>query len=396
MGRLHDRGEPVDLITLSNDLERQGKFEAVGGSTYLLELCEVVPTAANVEHYCRIVVERATRRELIQAGTEIVQMAHDIQETVEEVVDRSEQAVFAVANRRVTQDFVPLKKVLGNTFQRWVDIYEGRGNVMGIPTGYRDLDAMTGGFQRANFIIIAARPSMGKTALAMNIAQNVAFQQKMPVAVFSMEMSKEELGSRMLCSEAQIQSERIKTGHIHDEEWGRLAQVMNTLTEAPMFIDDTAGMSVQELASKARRLKKNHGVDMVVIDYIQLIRGSSSARGEANRNQELSEISRNLKFLCKELNAPVIALSQLSRAVESRTDKRPMLSDLRESGAIEQEADLVLFIYRDEYYEREHCEKPGVAEVIIAKQRSGPTGRVELQFNKEFVRFNNLAHYNSP
>lgn len=395
MSRLHDRGEPVDFITLSNELERVGKFEAVGGSTFLMELCEVVPTAANVDHYCRIVVERATRRELIQAGTEIVQMAHDIQETVEDVVDRSEQAVFAVANRRVTQDFVPLKKVLGNTFQRWVDLYEGRGNVMGIPTGYRDLDAMTGGFQRANFIIIAARPSMGKTALAMNIAQNVAFIQKLPVAVFSMEMSKEELGSRMLCSEAQIQSERIKTGHIHDEEWGRLAQVMNTLTEAPMFIDDTAGMSIQDVASKARRLKKNHGLDMVVIDYIQLIRGSAS-RGESNRNQELSEISRHLKFLCKELNAPVVALSQLSRAVESRTDKRPLLSDLRESGAIEQEADLVLFIYRDEYYERENCEKPGVAEVIIAKQRSGPTGRVELQFNKEFVKFNNLARYNSP
>jgi replicative DNA helicase len=391
MMRLHDKNEPVDLITLSNELRRLGRFEEVGGSDYLIELTEVVPTAANVEHYARIVRERALRRELIHAGTEIVQMAHESADEIDQIVDRAEQSVFAISNRTVSGDFVPLKRVLDNTFERFESIYEGRHNVVGIPTGYRDLDAMTGGLQRANFIIIAARPSMGKTAFAMNIAQNVAVNQRMPVAVFSMEMSKEELGTRMLCSEAQIEGERIKTGHIHDSDWRRLAKVMNYLSDAPLYIDDTAGLTMTEIAAKCRRLKKNHGLDMVLIDYIQLIRGSG--KNDANRTQELSEISRQLKFLCKEINAPVIALSQLSRGVESRTDKRPMLSDLRESGAIEQEADLVMMIYRDEYYEKEHSEKKGIAEIIIAKQRSGPTGTVELHFHRQFVRFLSLERH---
>ena len=390
MMRLHGKNEPVDLITLSNELMRQGHFEEVGGAAYLVELTEVVPTAANVEHYARIVRERALRREIIHAGTEMVQLAHESPEEIEVLLDRSEQAVFAIANRSSGTDFVPLKRVLDATFERFESLYEGKHNVVGIPTGFRDLDAVTGGFQRANFIIIAARPSMGKTALAMNIAQHVAVQQRLPVAVFSMEMSREEIGTRILCSEAQIESERIKTGHIHDSDWRRLAKVMNYLQDAPLYIDDSAGLSVTEMASRCRRLRKNHGLEMVMIDYIQLIRGSG--RNDANRTQELSEISRHLKFLSKELKIPVIALSQLSRAVDSRTDKRPLLSDLRESGAIEQEADLVMFIYRDEYYEREHSEKKGIAEVIIAKQRSGPTGSVDLFFHKQWVKFASLDH----
>jgi replicative DNA helicase len=393
MVRLNERGEPIDLLTLSNELERLGKFDFVGGSSYLMELLEVVPTAANVDYYARIVRERAVRRDLISAGTSIVQMAHESSDDIEQIVDRSEQAVFAVANQQATTDFVHLKDVLHRTFERFESIYEGSANVVGIPTGFRDLDAMTGGLQRANLIIIGARPSMGKTAFAMNICQNVALNQKMSVGVFSMEMSKEELGARILCSEAQIESERIKTGHIHDSDWRRLAKVMNFMSEAPMYIDDSGGLSVHEIAARARRLHKNHGLDMIMIDYIQLIRGSS--KNDANRTYELAEISRSLKFLCKELNIPVIVLSQLSRSLESRTDKRPILSDLRESGAIEQEADLVMFIYRDEYYEREHTEKPGIAEIIIAKQRSGPTGKCELHFHKQWVKFGNLDRYHS-
>ena len=391
MLRLADRSEPGDLITLSNELRRTNRLEEVGGPDYLVELTEVVPTAANAQHYARIVRERSLRRELIHAGTNIVQMAHESADEIDALVDRAEQSVFAIANRTVASDFVPLKKVLDNTFERFESIYEGGAAVVGIPTGYRDLDAMTGGLGRSNFIIIAARPSMGKTAFAMNIAQHVAVNQRMPVAVFSMEMSKEELGTRMLCSEAQIESERIKTGHIHDSDWRRLAKVMNYMGDAPLYIDDSGGLSVTEISAKCRRLHKSHGLDMVLIDYIQLIRGSG--RNDANRTQELSEISRHLKFLSKELKIPVIALSQLSRAVESRTDKRPMLSDLRESGAIEQEADLVMMIYRDEYYEKEHSEKKGIAEIIIAKQRSGPTGTVELHFHKQFVKFVSLDRH---
>lgn len=391
MLRLNDRGEPVDHITLTNELKRTGRFEEVGGSEYLIELTEAVPTAANVEHWARIVREHSLRRELIHAGTHIVELGHESDEAIDVLVDRAEQAVFAIANRTGATDFVPLKKVLDTTFERFESIYEGKHNVIGLPTGYRDLDAITGGLQRANFIIIAARPSMGKTALAMNIAQFVTVSQRMPVALFSMEMSKEELGTRLLCSEAQIESERIKTGHIHANDWQRLAKVMNHLSDAPLFIDDSPGMSVTEIAAKCRRLRKQHGLDMVVIDYIQLIRGSG--RPDANRVFELSEISRQLKFLSKELNVPIIALSQLSRNVESRPDKRPLLSDLRESGAIEQEADVVMMIYRDEYYEKEHSEKKGIAEIIIAKHRSGPTGTVELHFHRQFVRFSSLDRH---
>ncbi|MBM3462027.1 MAG: replicative DNA helicase [Armatimonadetes bacterium] len=389
MKALHELGEPVDLITLSNMLERREQFQEVGGSDYLLELLEVVPTAANCVHYARIVRERAIRRELIRAGTSIVQMAHEPAEDVSELINRAEQIVFNVAEKRVVQDFEHIKPVLKRSFARLESVYEKGGSISGISTGYRDLDEMIGGLQRSSFIILAARPSMGKTALALNIAQNVAIGSKLPVAVFSLEMSKEELGSRMLSSESRIEGDRIKNGRIHDNDWRTLSHAMNVLTEAPMFIDDAPGITIMEIASKSRRLKKQHGLDLIVIDYIQLIRGS--ARYESNRVQELGEISRHLKFLCKELNIPIVVLSQLSRAVESRTDKRPMLSDLRESGAIEQEADLVMFIYRDEYYEKENSEKQGIAEIIVAKHRSGPTGSVDLHFNKQFVRFENLA-----
>jgi replicative DNA helicase len=340
-----------------------------------------------VEYYAHIVRERAIRRELITAGTSIVQMAHEPAYDVAEVVQNAEKSVYAVAEKRIAQDFLPLKKVLNSTFGRLEAIYEGKGGIVGVPTGFRDLDDITGGLQRSNLIIIAARPSMGKTAFAMNIAQHVS-RQNTPVAVFSMEMSSEELGARILSSEARIEGDRLKNGRLHESDWANLAKVMSQLNNVPLYIDDSSGLTVMEIASKARKLSRNHGLGMVMIDYIQLISGPM--RKEANRVQELAEISRQLKFLAKELKIPVIALSQLARGVETRNDKRPMLSDLRDSGAIEQEADLVVFIYRDEYY-NPHSDQQGIAEIIIAKQRSGRTGKIELHFSNQYVKFENLA-----
>ncbi|MHB2017320.1 MAG: replicative DNA helicase [Candidatus Xenobia bacterium] len=387
---LSDRGEPIDYVTVSNDLRAKGRLDSVGGPSFLNELIESVPTAANAEFYARIVRDKGVRRRLISAGTSVARLGYDEEMTLESVVDKAEQTVFNVSQDNAGQDFVPLKQVLMETFEKFEDVHQRKANVVGVPTGFRDLDTMTGGFGRGALIIVAARPGMGKTAFCMNIAQYVAQKEKMPVAVFSLEMSRDEIGQRLLCSYAGVEGHRFKTGQVHQDDWRKIAQAMNEMSDAPLFIDDSSGITANELRSKVRRLKKKHGCEMVVVDYLQLISGGRTS-GRDNRVQELSEISRSMKALAKEMSCPVVALSQLSRQVESRTDKRPMLSDLRESGAIEQDADMVGFIYRDDYY-NPITEVPVVpVEFIIAKQRSGPVGTIELGFHKSQVRFVNIA-----
>jgi len=381
--KLYERGEPVDLITLTNELRNQNRLEEAGGAAYLTFLIDSVPTAANAEYYSGIIKEKAILRNLIQAGTNIATMGYHEDETAEMIVDKAEQEIFGIAQKRLIYDFVPIRKVMTTTFEKIEELYARKAHVTGMPSGYKELDSYTAGFQRANLIIVAARPGMGKTAICMNIAQYLATREKVPVAIFSLEMSKEELAQRLLCSEARIDAQRLRTGYLEEGDWPRMTRAMNVLCEAPIFIDDTAGLSVMEMRSKARRLKSKTGIEMIIIDYIQLIKGSSRTE---NRNQEISEISRQLKNLSKELSLPIIAISQLSREVEKRQDKRPMLSDLRESGAIEQEADMVVFIYRDDYY-NPHSEKKNKAEVIIAKQRNGPLATVDLIFLKQYATF---------
>ncbi|MGV8123558.1 MAG: replicative DNA helicase [Candidatus Xenobiia bacterium LiM19] len=381
--KLYERGEPVDLITLTNELRNQNRLDEAGGAAYLTFLIDSVPTAANAEYYSEIIKEKAILRNLIQAGTNIATMGYHEDETAEMIVDKAEQEIFGIAQKRLIYDFVPIRKVMTTTFEKIEELYARKAHVTGMPSGYKELDGYTAGFQRANLIIVAARPGMGKTAICMNIAQYLATREKVPVAIFSLEMSKEELAQRLLCSEARIDAMRLRTGYLEEGDWPRMTRAMNILCEAPIFIDDTAGLSVMEMRSKARRLKSKTGIEMIIIDYIQLIKGSSRTE---NRNQEISEISRQLKNLSKELSIPIIAISQLSREVEKRQDKRPMLSDLRESGAIEQEADMVVFIYRDDYY-NPHSEKKNKAEVIIAKQRNGPLATVDLIFLKQYATF---------
>jgi len=383
MLKLYEKGEPVDLITLTNELRNANKLDDAGGASYLTHLIDSVPTAANAEYYSTIIKEKAILRNLIGAGTSIVQMGYREDEAAEAIVDRAEQEIFSIAQKRMIYDFVPLKKVMTAAFEKIEELYTRKAHVTGMSTGYRELDNYTAGFQRSNLIIFAARPGMGKTAICLNMAQYLATREKQPVAIFSLEMSKEELAMRLLCSEARIDAQRLRTGYLEESDWPRLTRAMNILCDAPIFIDDTAGLSVMEMRSKARRLKSKSGIELLIIDYIQLIKGSTRTE---NRNQEISEISRSLKGLSKELNIPIIAISQLSREVEKRQDKRPMLSDLRESGAIEQEADMVIFIYRDDYY-NPHSEKKNKAEVIIAKQRSGPLATVDLIFLKQFTTF---------
>jgi replicative DNA helicase len=383
MLKLYEKGEPVDLITLTNELRNGNKLDDAGGASYLTHLIDSVPTAANAEYYSTIIKEKAILRNLIGAGTSIVQMGYREDEPAEAIVDRAEQEIFGIAQKRMIYDFVPLKKVMTAAFEKIEELYARKAHVTGMSTGYRELDNYTAGFQRSNLIIFAARPGMGKTAICLNMAQYLATREKQPVAIFSLEMSKEELAMRLLCSEARIDAQRLRTGYLEESDWPRLTRAMNILCDAPIYIDDTAGLSVMEMRSKARRLKSKSGIELLIIDYIQLIRGSTRTE---NRNQEISEISRSLKGLSKELNIPIIAISQLSREVEKRQDKRPMLSDLRESGAIEQEADMVIFIYRDDYY-NPHSEKKNKAEVIIAKQRSGPLATVDLIFLKQFTTF---------
>jgi replicative DNA helicase len=381
--RLFELGEPVDSVTVSELLRKNGKLDAVGGSVYIADLINSVPTSANVEHYAKIVEEKAILRKLIETGTNIVSEAFDEPDNVDEVLDNAEKNIFEIAMKRAREGFFKLDTVLKKVLDRIDSLYDKKEHITGVPTGYQDLDNITAGFQNADLIIIAARPSVGKTALALNIAQNAAIKFNIPVAIFSLEMSKEQLAQRMLCSEAEIDAHRLKTATLPDAGWKRLTKALSKLSDAKIFIDDTSSLTAIEIRAKARRMKAERGLGMVIIDYMQLMSGKGRSD---NRVQEISEIARSLKTLARELDIPVIALSQLSRAVEQRPDRIPRLSDLRESGEIEQTADLVLFIHRDDYY-NPASEKANVAEIIIAKQRNGPVGSVELVFRKELAKF---------
>ena len=391
---LYNRGEAVDLITLTEQLRREDRLEAAGGISYITSLANSVPTAANVIYHAKIVEEKALLRGLINTATHIAGLGYEANEDVINILDQAERMILEVANRKVTGAFVPIKDILMAALDRVEQLYHTKGGITGLPTGFKDLDRLTAGLQPSDLVLIAARPSMGKTAFVLNIAQHVAVKEKKPVAFFSLEMSKEQLVQRMLCTEATIDAQRLKIGDLKDNDWSSLVKAADRLSSAPIFIDDTPGMTVTEIRSKARRLKVEHELSLVVIDYLQLMQGSSGGRND-NRQQEISEISRSLKSLARELNVPVLALSQLSRGVEARQNKRPMLSDLRESGSLEQDADIVAFLYREDYYNHE-TERPNITEIIVAKHRNGPVDTVELYFQKEFTRFKDSSKMSEP
>jgi replicative DNA helicase len=383
------KGEPVDAITLANELEERGELEQVGGSGRVAELAALVPAAANVEHYAQIVKENATLRSLIRAGQEITRLGQERIGETTQLVDRAEQIVFDLSQERIRGDFAHIGPLLNESFERITKLYEAGTDVTGVPCGFRDLDRLTSGLQPGNLVILAARPSMGKSALALCIAANLGVRDSMPVALFTLEMSKAEVTQRLMCSEAKVESNRVRSGKLTQEDWPRLTAACDKLMKAPIYVDDTGSITMMELRSKARRLKaREPGLGMIIVDYLQLMTSGATAE---NRVQEVSQISRNLKVLARDLDVPILALSQLSRAVEQRHDKRPILSDLRESGSIEQDADLVLFVYRDEYYNGEESDSQGVAEVILAKHRNGPTDAVKLSFLKRYAKFADLA-----
>jgi replicative DNA helicase len=383
MLRLNDENEPIDLITLTTDLQNHKLLEEVGGVGYLTELANAVPTASNVGYYAEILEEKAMLRRLIRAATQIVSSGYASAEDVNQLISDAEQKILEISNRR-GDGFISIRDVLMDVFERVEFLFNHKGGTTGIPSGFPDLDKMTSGFQRNDLIIVAARPSVGKTAFALNIAQNVGVRAKESVAIFSLEMSASQLVQRMICAEANVDAGRMRTGFLESDDWEKLTMAIGSLSEAEIYIDDSPSITVADIRAKCRRLKKERGLGMIVIDYLQLIHGRSG--GGDNRQQEVSEISRTLKAIARELEVPVIALSQLSRGVEQRQDKRPMMSDLRESGSIEQDADIVAFLYRDDYYNPE-TEKKNIIEIIISKQRNGPTGTVELVFLKNFNKF---------
>ena len=385
---LSERDEPADLITLTDELQKRNQLDSIGGASYLASLIDSVPTAANIEYYAKIVKEKAVVRNLISTSTEIITKSYEYLGDVESLLDEAEQEIFKISGARVRPSFYPIREVVKGSFKTLERLYEKKDLITGIPSGFKELDRMTAGFQPSDLIIIAGRPSMGKTAFCLNVAQYAAIQKKVPIAIFSLEMSKEQLGIRMLCSEAFVEGTHLRTGFLNESDWPKLTIAEGNLSEAPIYIDDTAALSALELRAKTRRLRAEHDLGLVIIDYLQLMKGR--ARVE-NRQQEISEISRSLKALAKELNIPVIAVSQLSRKTEERTGNRPQLSDLRESGAIEQDADLIVFIYRDEVYNRaEDNPNRGKAEVIIGKQRNGPIGKIDLAFLDKFTTFKDL------
>ncbi len=396
MIELFEKNQPIDLITLTNHLKGKGQLDGVGGSAYLASLADSIPTAANIAFYARIVKEKAVLRKLITTATEIASRGYDDEDDVWDLVDEAEKSIFQISESQIRPSFFQMKSILKESFKTIEKLYESKEIVTGVPSGFTDIDKLTSGFQSSDLIIIAGRPSMGKTAFCLNIAQYVAVEKKIPVAFFSLEMSKEQLVMRMLCSEAQVDAHKVRGGFLGETDWPKLTRAAGTLSEAPIFIDDTAALSVLEMRAKARRIMAEHKLGLIIVDYLQLMRGRGlSTRGRAgteSREQEISEISRSLKALAKELNIPVIALSQLNRRVEERQNKRPQLADLRESGAIEQDADLIGFIYRDEIYNRsEENPNKGIAEVIIGKQRNGPVGEVKLAFIDKYASFQNLA-----
>ena len=386
---LFNRNEPADIVTVTNYLDKENKLDKVGGITFVTALANIVPTAANVNFHANIVREKADLRHLINTATDIAGMAYEATDDVADVIDKSEKMIMEVANRQNVSAFTPMQEIVMETFDKINTLYESKGGLTGISCGFKDLDALTSGLQASDLILVAARPSMGKTAFTLNIAANVALKEKKTVAFFSLEMSKQQLVQRMLCSEGGIDSQKLKNADLSTEDWEKLVRTADKVSAAPLYIDDTAGITVMELRSKARRLKAEHGLDLIIIDYLQLMQGRSKG-GSDNRQQEISEISRSLKAVARELNVPVIALSQLSRSVESRQIKRPMLSDLRESGSLEQDADIVMFLYREDYYDPETANK-NITEVIVAKHRNGPVDTVKMFFKKEFTRFNDLS-----
>ncbi|MGB7572867.1 MAG: replicative DNA helicase [Thermodesulfobacteriota bacterium] len=385
---LSERDEPADLITLTNELRKIDQLDSIGGASYLASLIDSVPTAANIEYYARIVKEKAILRKLIQTSTEIITQSYEDRGDVEGFLDEAERSIFEISEKRVRPSFYPIREIVKQSFTTIEKLFKKKEAVTGVPSGFKELDRMTAGFQPSDLIIIAGRPSMGKTAFCLDVAEYAAIGNKIPVAIFSLEMSKEQLVIRMLCSQANVEGTRLRTGYLNESDWPKLTIAAGNLSDAPIYIDDTAALSALELRAKARRLKSEYGLGMVIVDYLQLMRGR--ARVES-RQQEISEISRSLKALAKELTIPVIAVSQLSRKTEERTGNKPQLSDLRESGAIEQDADLILFIYRDEVYNRsEDNPNRGKAEVIIGKQRNGPIGKIDLAFLDKFTTFKDL------
>jgi len=390
---LHERREPADLVTLTDELERQGHLSAVGGAPFLTGLINATPTSIHAEYYARIVERTAVLRRLINAATDIAKLAYKDTEDVDSVVDQAESLIFAISEKRVARDLVPIRQVLDQYYDRIEYLMQHQGEIVGIPTGLVDLDKLLGGFQRSDLVIIAGRPGMGKTSLALSIALQAARRWHKRVGIFSLEMSSEQVVQRLISAETGIDSQRLRLGDIHEEEFGVFVEATGVLSDAPVYIDDTPAMSAMEMRTKSRRLHAENGLDMIIVDYLQLMRGESGSDG--NRVQEISYISRSLKALARELNVPLVALSQLSRAVESRQEKRPMLSDLRESGSIEQDADVVIFVYRDVEYNPD-TEFPNLAEVRVAKHRSGPTGVISAYFKKELAKFENATITRQP
>jgi replicative DNA helicase len=391
---LFSRHEPIDVMTLSEEMRKSGDLESAGGIAYLTELVDSVPSAANIEHYAKIILDKYILRQLIGASSDIARECYRAETDAGSILDEAEQKIFRVSESRVSQGFLHIKEILKERFEEIQRVHETRESVTGLSTGFIDLDKFTAGFHPGDMVIIAGRPSMGKTSFALNIAQHVGLDEKKPVAIFSLEMSKELLVQRLLCSEAQVDAQKVRRGFTSAKDIERLTNAAGLLSEAPIFIDDTPAITTLDIRARARRLKVERNISMIVVDYLQLARTSDRVE---NRQQEISSISRSMKALAKELKVPVVALSQLSRAVEARGgDKRPMLSDLRESGAIEQDADLVLFLYRPEFYDQGDPEKEGKAELIIGKQRNGPTGTVDLMFEKQYTRFRSLDTSHVP
>ena len=384
---LYNRAEPIDIITVKAELESLGKFEQVGGLEYLASLPDKVPTTANAMKYIKIVEEKSTLRNLIKTANEIIELGYDPTEDVSDIMEGAEKKIFNIMQNNDKKSYAPIKDILVDSFTQLEELYNRKQHITGVPSGFTELDYKTAGFHGSDLVLIAARPAMGKSAFALNIATNAAVRANVPVVIFSLEMSKEQMVNRILCSEAMVDSNKVRTGKLEEDDWTKLAGSIGPLSDADIYIDDTPGISVMEIRAKCRKLKLEKNIGMVVIDYLQLVQGSNKRNG--SREQEISEISRSLKILAKELNVPVIALSQLSRAVEQRPDHRPMLSDLRESGAIEQDADIVMFLYRDDYYNKD-SEKKDIAEVIIAKHRGGSLGTVELLWLGSYTKFVNL------
>ncbi|MCL7489556.1 MAG: replicative DNA helicase [Desulfobulbaceae bacterium] len=394
MLHLFENREPHDLITVTNQLKDQNKLEMVGGPAYLASLTDVIPFSGTLVHHAHIIRQKSVLRKLIRTSSDVAARCYQEQDDIDSLVDEAEQTIFEIARSKKGAGFMPMSSIVPRAFERIEKLFERKEHITGVATGFTDLDHMTAGFQPSDLIILAGRPSMGKTALVMNMVQHAAIVDKMPVAVFSLEMSMDQLALRMLCSIGRVDSQRIRTGRLKQRDWPNLTRATGILSDAPIFIDDTAGLSVLEMRAKARRLKSEHDLSLVVIDYLQLMQGRSNSE---NRTQEISEISRALKAMAKELDVPVIALSQLNRSLESRPDKRPKLSDLRESGAIEQDADVIIFIYRDEVYRpAEDNPNRGLAEIIVGKQRNGPIGTVKLTFLEEYTSFETYSSLQAP